>query len=663
MSLKTAAENVLFGYPKVSTSQPSKQDLADLFQNMQHSRATVAELLADNVLSYAPGSIHYVTAGDYLEAGGHRYQVAASGATDHHMLTVGGVKLYARPHAGMVAATQVGVTFDGVTDDAAALNLGAKISRESGWIFMIDGTGGYAADTLFFGGATVWGQGGIHEDFSGRSRTIIFSDGNPAVDSAKNAATAQTFHQTHWRGWTIAAAGGAVLPIDLWDEENFPYQVGLWLGRNHNFMQKTDDPTPETSAGGVGGIKIDGVSVLNMSGWGCYCYKFWGLSSIENLFLRECGKIGAQALGDNERAGGLAIASGSVDFNVTGVHIYGQESPEYGCGIKIGAKKSATDALNRFWTPGGNQRITDLFVEGYPVPQAFNASRSTFGKNWTLEGGSGLQNGEIRFGDMTNPRNDMTLHVDGLKTFAIAAVEVQAPVSIEGYVQQENANVEWKYYAPFKLTRADLPVSWLNEEATMFGFPLTYSPQGDVSAFTAVSWNQLPFAVTDTVQASPQMRNLLPPFGAGPGSALNAGWSGDGVGNIHVQDDYSLRLGGGETATASLTGLTPGDVYTVFLWVIAPFTAAVTNVAYRVSNGTTDIVSRTLGGSGTTTSTRFRRQFNVTVPANGELHLHLTVSGGVQVYFETPIIVKGLAAEMGEIIDLWPTSEGLVSRN
>lgn len=120
MSLKTAAENVLFGYPKVSTSQPSKQDLADLFQSVQHSRATFAALLADADLSYAAESIHAVAPGDYVEAGGCRYRVAASGAGDHHLATAGGVKLYAAARGGQIFASQLGM---GTSDDTAAINI------------------------------------------------------------------------------------------------------------------------------------------------------------------------------------------------------------------------------------------------------------------------------------------------------------------------------------------------------------------------------------------------------------------------------------------------------------------------------------------------------------------------------------------------------------
>lgn len=53
-----------------------------------HMFTTVAALLADT------GTYTTYAAGQIVEAGGFRYQVAASGATDHHVTTAGGVKLY-----------------------------------------------------------------------------------------------------------------------------------------------------------------------------------------------------------------------------------------------------------------------------------------------------------------------------------------------------------------------------------------------------------------------------------------------------------------------------------------------------------------------------------------------------------------------------------------
>jgi hypothetical protein len=59
------------------------------------SRVNVAALLADTALSYSN-----VTVGDSIRtrAEGYAYEVAASGATDQHVTTAGGVKLYVEPY-------------------------------------------------------------------------------------------------------------------------------------------------------------------------------------------------------------------------------------------------------------------------------------------------------------------------------------------------------------------------------------------------------------------------------------------------------------------------------------------------------------------------------------------------------------------------------------
>lgn len=68
--------------------------------NTAKNLATVAALLADTTLAYATGTGKVVVAtSEIVEAGGFRYQVAASGASDQHVTTAGGVKLYVQPGA------------------------------------------------------------------------------------------------------------------------------------------------------------------------------------------------------------------------------------------------------------------------------------------------------------------------------------------------------------------------------------------------------------------------------------------------------------------------------------------------------------------------------------------------------------------------------------
>lgn len=74
---------------------------------------TVAGLIADTSMRYTPSADYQtpMVAGGNVTAGGFRYEVAAAGASDHHLTTAGGVKLYALPT---------------MTDEFTALQFGAE---------------------------------------------------------------------------------------------------------------------------------------------------------------------------------------------------------------------------------------------------------------------------------------------------------------------------------------------------------------------------------------------------------------------------------------------------------------------------------------------------------------------------------------------------------
>lgn len=84
-------------------------DVAQLEYENSLRFGTVADLLADTTLNPA-----VVPVGSVIEAGGFRYEVAASGATDHHVTTAGGVKLY-------VLAGDNGIPFDAFSAFSGAL--------------------------------------------------------------------------------------------------------------------------------------------------------------------------------------------------------------------------------------------------------------------------------------------------------------------------------------------------------------------------------------------------------------------------------------------------------------------------------------------------------------------------------------------------------------
>lgn len=80
---------------------------------------TVADMLADSNFSYAATEPENVAnVGGFLRVveGGYVYKIASAGATDEHLTTAGGVKLYVVPNDGVVSLAQWGLVPDGTTD-------------------------------------------------------------------------------------------------------------------------------------------------------------------------------------------------------------------------------------------------------------------------------------------------------------------------------------------------------------------------------------------------------------------------------------------------------------------------------------------------------------------------------------------------------------------
>lgn len=92
-------------------------------------RANVAAVLADTAMGYTSGASVQVSAGQYVltTAEGFSYKVAASTATDHHLTTAGGVKLYATKTLGEWPLAAFWAAQDGASadDDAWAAVISA----------------------------------------------------------------------------------------------------------------------------------------------------------------------------------------------------------------------------------------------------------------------------------------------------------------------------------------------------------------------------------------------------------------------------------------------------------------------------------------------------------------------------------------------------------
>ncbi len=104
------------------------------------SITTVAGLIADTSMGYTTAAARYVTAGQRLTIAGFDYEVAASGASDHHVTTAGGVKLYVLPGPdGVVNVKAFGAT--GTGENASTYYAAADdVCGDGGTIYFPAGT-------------------------------------------------------------------------------------------------------------------------------------------------------------------------------------------------------------------------------------------------------------------------------------------------------------------------------------------------------------------------------------------------------------------------------------------------------------------------------------------------------------------------------------------
>ena len=91
------------------------------------SFANVDALLANTQVTYGSGA-NQVVAGNIIRtlAEGFAYRVAASSASDHHVTTAGGLKLYVLPGDNGFNVRAFGAKGDNITDDTAAFNAAVR---------------------------------------------------------------------------------------------------------------------------------------------------------------------------------------------------------------------------------------------------------------------------------------------------------------------------------------------------------------------------------------------------------------------------------------------------------------------------------------------------------------------------------------------------------
>ncbi|MEL7012660.1 MAG: right-handed parallel beta-helix repeat-containing protein [Pseudomonadota bacterium] len=129
----------------------NERDHIEIGQNLTigvtRGYSTATLLLADTVMAYTAGAgKHLVSEGEYVQAGGFRYTVAASAAADHHLTTAGGVKLYVlKDENGVHHSDAWGITAG--TDQTTQFQAMADASENGGFLIAYSGTA-YITNTI-----------------------------------------------------------------------------------------------------------------------------------------------------------------------------------------------------------------------------------------------------------------------------------------------------------------------------------------------------------------------------------------------------------------------------------------------------------------------------------------------------------------------------------
>lgn len=549
-----------------------------------------------------------------------------------------------------------GARWDASSDDTDAINDWAsylRASRKAGR--MPPGTT-YCAGTLYLGGARIRGAGGPTLADAFASKTVIRSNGNPMISMAPGQNAAQTFHLTHWEHFTVVSAGGAFQPIELWDRLSYPYRVGIWLGRNHRFMETIAGGESET-VGGSGGLTMRNVSVQDASGWGIYAYKLWGKSLINDCFFRRCGAEAAFELDDDRLGGAMCFAGVSVDFQVTNIHSYNGGYPDAnhkgrGCGMRVGAIKTETDALGRLWEPGGNQKFESAFFERHALPISIEATLSAMLDNISMSGDV------VNIGYASNPSNHCKVMFGRWRSFGLSTINItqSSLIDLGVYLNQDPASITTINYAT--------GFSWQPpgggvDSAGDYAAPTVLAPNANPANGTRPLSEFLPMALT-SFDPGAIWSNQLQRFGLTDNGPL-ANWVQTGGGSINVAKPWRLRVRDGASVHQEVTGLAPGSLVTLQLWFDLPNSVFLQHIDFGAMDSSGNDVLRRALGFGANEREQEWRAVNLTVPADGILRPFVRSVSSNNAFVRHPVLSLGACAPLGRhFLTLWPTPDGVI---
>ncbi|GEM_PF-4571549 len=207
---------------------------------------TIPDMLADDneVIGYeGSGAEVEVAAGYRFQAGGFWYEIAPSGASDNHLTTAGGLKLYVIATHGQYCASAFGVAGNGSANDTARMQRAVDATSTSfaASRLLIDKLGTYLLDQLILKTKCILvgaDRDGVVLKYSGAALTPIPAYPGIAVAVQLYKAFLRTSTAGQNGQWT-EGTGVENLTID-WSNAPAGGNAGtlLWLGNARNAEAK-----------------------------------------------------------------------------------------------------------------------------------------------------------------------------------------------------------------------------------------------------------------------------------------------------------------------------------------------------------------------------------------------------------------------------------------
>ena len=573
---------------------------------------------------------------------------------------------------------QFGAPWNGDDDDLAATHACSYFCRVTQREMRLPPGSGRFSDTLYLGSLTVRGAGPANRNDSYRSKTMLICEGNPGLCTMKDSASAYNSGSTNLEYFTVVPD----IPHDvsktktakIWDNNAYPYRIGIYVGRPPNFMQTV--ASGEADGQGTGLVTMRGVDVDGFSGMAIYGYKLYGKSLIDDCYLRRCGGAGAYDEGSNRYCGFVRFDSECADVIISNGHWFqdGYPNPDgsapdpgensvydnKGFGLRLSANKALVEGetLDRKWFPTGKIRLINTQIEAVRVPLDVRAT------TWLHVGDgcilNGSYDGTIYLGDPANPhtQNRVTFGRVYLNNVGTIVQQSGSAVDLGDLVVFDQVGV--KTYAGVKIAALGAGA----DPSDLHTPNITLTPMRDptdIGVSSASMWRFLPWFDTNGVDRGLFMDQRLPAFGV----SGFVDWEPSDEDAV-FNSPYSATVSSGASIQCDLTGLSPGTLMTAHFFFRQAESFNLAAVEYGIKDGSgNDWLRRPLGVVGPPNSDRalYRRAFQFLVPDDGVARVFM-YSAGVDIECLHPCVNAGASMLLPERALLhWPTPSGIVPCN